>query len=77
MFQKNPDTEALPFSGHTESLALAEKYEPEEFTILAVTGPNSFTGAKGRKQELWNAGIDLTAWRKELEDGQNRLVYWI
>lgn len=66
LFKKNPDSgKELPLSGHPESVKLAERYEAEEFVILAVTGPNGITGAKLRKQELWSAGADLTAWRRE------------
>lgn len=68
LFKKNSGSEkALPFSQHPESLELAESYEPEEFTILAVTRAKGFRYGKFRGQELWKAGTNLTAWRKENE----------
>lgn len=76
LFKKNSDPEkALPFSQHLESLELGESYEPEEFTILAVTGPKGFRRTKSRGQELWKAGANLTAWRKENEAIQTERAY--
>ena len=49
---------------------LSAQYLPEERTILAVTGANSFTGGRAGKEKLWTASIGLTAW---LEEGEPEL----
>lgn len=45
--------------------AFAQQFEPEEFTILAVTGANGFGGGKAGGDQLWTASIALTAWMEE------------
>ena len=45
--------------------AFAQQFEPEEFTILAVTGANGFGGGKAGDDKLWTASIELTAWMEE------------
>ncbi len=49
---------------------LSAQYLPEERTILAVTGANSFAGGRAGKEKLWTASIGLTAW---LEEGEPEL----
>ena len=44
---------------------LQVEYQPEERTILAVTGANGFGGGKTHGDELWTASIGLTAWMEE------------
>lgn len=44
---------------------LQVEYQPEELTILAVTGANGFGGGKAGKEKLWTASIGLTAWMEE------------
>lgn len=49
--------------------AFAQQFDPEEFTILAVTGANGFGGEKAEEGDpLWTASIGLTAWMEE--DGE-------
>ena len=43
----------------------AAQFEPEELSILAVTGANGFGGGKTKGEELWTATIGLTAWMEE------------
>ena len=44
---------------------LQVEYQPEELTILAVTGANGFGGGRAGKEKLWRASIGLTAWMEE------------
>ena len=44
---------------------LQVEYQPEERTILAVTGANGFGGGKTHGDELWTISIGLTAWMEE------------
>ena len=44
---------------------LQVEYQPEELTILAVTGANGFGGGKTRGEKLWTASVGLTAWMEE------------
>ena len=44
---------------------LQVEYQPEERTILAVTGANGFGGGKTRGETLWTASVGLTAWMEE------------
>ena len=44
---------------------LQVEYQPEELTILAVTGANGFGGGKTRGETLWTASVGLTAWMEE------------
>jgi len=48
--------------------ALAAQFEPEELTILAVTGTGTFGGTQLPDQELWATSATLTAWMEE--DGE-------
>ncbi len=43
----------------------AAQFQPEELTILAVTGANGFAGGRARGEELWTAHTGLTAWMEE------------
>ncbi len=45
--------------------ALAAQFQPEELSILAVTGANGFSGGKTGKEKLWTAHLGLTAWMEE------------
>lgn len=52
-------------AGDAQVQAFAQQFEPEEFTILAVTGANGFGGGKAEDDALWTAAITLTAWMEE------------
>ena len=43
----------------------AAQFQPEELTILAVTGAAGFSGGKSGREKLWTASIGLTAWMEE------------
>ncbi len=43
----------------------AAQFQPEELTILAVTGATGFNGGKSGKEKLWTAILGLTAWMEE------------
>ena len=45
--------------------ALAAQFQPEELSILAVTGANGFSGGKTGTEKLWTAHLGLTAWMEE------------
>ena len=45
--------------------ALAAQFQPEELSILAVTGANGFSGGKTGKEKRWTAHLGLTAWMEE------------
>ncbi len=63
--KKEAEPPASPAPEHKEAKALAAQFDPEEFEIYAVTGPNGFGGGKGPKEEYWTASIGLIAWREE------------
>lgn len=48
--------------------ALGQKFLPEEWSILAVTGANGFEGAQDQKDGPQVVSIGLTAWKEE--DGE-------
>lgn len=48
-----------------EMADFAAQFGQEELTILALTGPNGFSGGKLPKEKLWTASIGLTAWMEE------------
>ena len=43
----------------------AAQFQPEELSVLAVTGANGFGGGRAGKDTLWTASIGLTAWMEE------------
>ena len=45
--------------------AFAAQFQPEELTVLAVTGANGFGGGKTRGETLWTVSVGLTAWMEE------------
>ncbi len=63
--KKEAEPPTSPAPEHKEAKALAAQFDPEEFEIYAVTGPNGFGGGKGPKEEYWTASIALIAWREE------------
>lgn len=48
-----------------ELRALGQKFLPEEFSILAVTGAGGFGGSRPRENGPWLAVLELTAWKEE------------
>ena len=51
-----------------EVQAFAQKFLPEEFTVLGVTDPSGFGGGKVPEQDLLVAGATLSAWLREDEE---------
>lgn len=51
-------------NGNKEMRLYQEQFAPEVFEILGVTGPNGFSGGKGGKETLWQASLNLLAWRR-------------
>jgi len=63
--KKEADPPAAPAPEHKEAKALSAQFDPEEFDIYAVTGPNGFGGSKAPREKYWIASIPLIAWREE------------
>lgn len=51
-----------------ELRALGQKFLPEEFSILAVTGAGGFGGSRTQENGPWLAVLELTAWKEEDSD---------
>lgn len=51
-----------------ELRALGQKFLPEEFGILAVTGAGGFGGSRLQENGPWLAVLELTAWKEEDSD---------
>ena len=52
-------------AGNSQFKELSAQFQPEELTVLAVTGANGFSGGRAGKEKLWRATIGLTAWMEE------------
>lgn len=66
--ERPEEKERKPVSKSPESAQFKEfaaQFQPEELTILAVTGANGFGGGKTSGEKLWTATIGLTAWMEE------------
>ena len=63
--EKTRETKPLQNTENRQFRELAAQFQPEELTILAVTGANGFNGGKAGKDKLWWAAIGLTAWMEE------------
>ena len=51
-----------------ELRALGQRFLPEEFSILAVTGAGGFGGSRTQENGPWLAVLELTAWKEEDSD---------
>ena len=60
--EKGPD--ALSAPQHPAAAALSAQFAPDEFDILAVTGPSGFDGDRAG-EEYWTVTLPLTAWKEE------------
>ena len=60
--EKGPDTLSAP--QHPAAAALSAQFAPDEFDILAVTGPSGFDGDRAG-EEYWTVTLPLTAWKEE------------
>lgn len=66
--EKPEEKERKPLSEGTKNSQFKEfaaQFQPEELSILAVTGPNGFSGAKAGQDDLWQLSTGLTAWMEE------------
>ena len=66
--EKPEEKERKPLSEGTKNSQFKEfaaQFAPEELSILAVTGPNGFSGAKAGQDDLWRLSTGLTAWMEE------------
>ena len=73
LFKKKEEPQPqTPDMDRGELRRFAEKFQPEELTILAVTGANGFGGGKGRGETLWTIMLGLTAWMEEDSDEIHR-----
>ena len=61
--EKGPDTPSAP--QHPAAAALSAQFAPDEFDILAVTGPVGFGGSRAEGEAYWTVSLPLTAWREE------------
>lgn len=52
-------------AGNERFKEFAAQFQPEELSILAVTGANGFDGENSGEQTLWTTSIGLTAWMEE------------
>ena len=63
--EKARETRPVQNTENEQFKEFAAQFQPEELTILAVTGANGFGGGKTRGETLWRASIGLTAWMEE------------
>ncbi len=78
-FGKKKEREETALTPEEEQVRrFAQQFDPEEFTILAVTGPNGIAAGKEGDDPLWNCYAEVTAWMDEGDDevhqGPARLV---
>ena len=62
---KPEETQWEPNAENKQFKKFAAQFQPEELSILAVTGANGFSGGRTPKEKLWQATIGLTAWMEE------------
>ena len=62
--QKSADQAAKEGEAPEGIRAMGQEFLPGELSVLAVTGPNPFTGGP-REDGLWVASMGLTAWMEE------------
>lgn len=68
LFGKKKEAAPAPKPEQAENAqvqAFAQQFSPEEFTILALTGYSALTSNREEGQQLWTAGIALSAWMRE------------
>ena len=63
--EKARETRPVQNTENEQFKEFAAQFQPEELTVLAVTGANGFGGGKAGKEKLWTASIGLTAWMEE------------
>lgn len=68
LFGKKKETRQEPSAQELQVQAFARRFEAEEFSLVAVTGPGGLSGDRGEDEPLWTMTMPLTAWMDE-EDG--------
>lgn len=67
-FGKKKEKEHIPSPQDLQVQEFAQQFLPEEFTLVAVTGPEGMSDERKDGEELWTLTMPLTAWMDE-EDG--------
>ena len=67
-FSKKKEIEHTPCAEELQVQAFAQKFLPEEFVLVAVTGPDGVASDKDAQAPLWTLSCPLTAWMDE-DDG--------
>lgn len=67
-FGKKKENEHIPSPQELQVQEFAQQFLPQEFTLVAVTGPEGMSDARREGGELWTLTTPLTAWMDE-EDG--------
>lgn len=67
-FGKKKEKEHTPSPHELQVQEFAQQFLPEEFTLVAVTGPEGVSDARREEESLWTLTMPITAWMDE-EDG--------
>ena len=67
-FGKKKEKEHTPSPQELQVQEFAQQFLPEEFTLVAVTGPEGVSDERKEGEELWTLTVPLTAWMAE-DDG--------
>lgn len=68
LFGKKKETEHTPSPQELQVQEFAQKFLPEEFVLVAVTGPEGIAVDRKEGESLWTITTPLTAWMDE-DDG--------
>lgn len=68
LFGKKKETEHTPSPQELQVQEFAQKFLPDEFMLVAVTGPEGLATDRKDGEALWTLTIPLTAWMDE-DDG--------
>ena len=67
-FGKKKEKEHVPSPEELQVQAFAQQFLPEEFVLVALTGPEGLSDERGDGEPLWTLTLPLTAWMDE-DDG--------
>lgn len=67
-FGKKKEKEHVPSPQELQVQEFAQQFLPEEFTLVAVTGPEGLSDERKEGEVLWTLTMPLTAWMDE-DDG--------
>ncbi len=68
LFGKKKETTHEPSPQELQVQEFAQKFLPDEFVLVAVTGPEGVSDERAENEVLWTLTIPLTAWMDE-DDG--------